>query len=47
MSPTGDFLATAHVDSLGVYLWSVFIHADPDGFSLLGHSQPGVSAQDQ
>lgn len=21
MSPTGDFLATAHVDSLGVYLW--------------------------
>lgn len=22
LSPTGDFLATAHVDSLGVYLWS-------------------------
>ncbi|KAI3362543.1 hypothetical protein L3Q82_012817, partial [Scortum barcoo] len=22
VSPTGDFLATAHVDSLGVYLWS-------------------------
>ncbi|XP_048876461.1 WD repeat-containing protein 36 [Brienomyrus brachyistius] len=22
MSPTGDFLASAHVDSLGVYLWS-------------------------
>ncbi len=22
-SPTGDFLATAHVDSLGVHLWSV------------------------
>lgn len=22
MSPTGDFLATAHVDHLGVYLWS-------------------------
>lgn len=22
MSPTGDFLATAHVDSLGIYLWS-------------------------
>lgn len=22
MSPTGDFLATTHVDSLGVYLWS-------------------------
>ncbi|KAM9734451.1 LOW QUALITY PROTEIN: WD repeat-containing protein 36, partial [Menidia menidia] len=22
MSPTGDFLATAHVDSLGVYLWT-------------------------
>lgn len=22
MSPTGDFLGTAHVDSLGVYLWS-------------------------
>ena len=25
MSPTGDFLATAHVDSLGVYLWSELI----------------------
>ena len=23
-SPTGDFLATAHVDSLGVHLWYVF-----------------------
>jgi U3 small nucleolar RNA-associated protein 21 len=23
-SPTGDFLATAHVDSVGVYLWCVF-----------------------
>jgi WD40 repeat protein len=22
-SPTGDFLATAHVDSVGVYLWCV------------------------
>ncbi|XP_072570982.1 WD repeat-containing protein 36 isoform X2 [Paramormyrops kingsleyae] len=22
MSPTGDFLASAHVDSLGIYLWS-------------------------
>ncbi|KAN0061776.1 rRNA-processing protein utp21 [Thecaphora frezii] len=22
MSPTGDFLATAHVDSIGVYLWA-------------------------
>lgn len=22
LSPTGDFLATAHVDSLGIYLWS-------------------------
>lgn len=22
MSPTGDFLGTAHVDSLGIYLWS-------------------------
>ncbi|XP_072924345.1 WD repeat-containing protein 36 isoform X1 [Hemitrygon akajei] len=22
MSPTGDFLATAHVDNLGIYLWS-------------------------
>lgn len=21
MSPTGDFLATAHVDDLGIYLW--------------------------
>lgn len=25
MSPTGDFLATTHVDSLGIYLWSVII----------------------
>jgi len=24
-SPTGDFLATAHVDSLGVHLWFVFL----------------------
>lgn len=23
-SPTGDFLATSHVDSVGVYLWCVF-----------------------
>lgn len=22
-SPTGDFLATAHVDSVGIYLWCV------------------------
>ena len=22
LSPTGDFLATAHVDDIGVYLWS-------------------------
>lgn len=21
MSPTGDFLASAHVDDLGIYLW--------------------------
>lgn len=25
MSPTGDFLATTHVDSLGICLWSVTI----------------------
>lgn len=23
MSPTGDFLASAHVDDLGIYLWYV------------------------
>lgn len=28
-SPTGDFLATSHVDSLGVHLWYVFILPDP------------------
>lgn len=29
MSPTGDFLATAHVDSLGIYLWSEPITLQP------------------
>lgn len=30
MSPTGDFLATAHVDHLGVFLWSepIPVHAE-------------------
>lgn len=39
MSPTGDFLATSHVDDLGVYLWSnvtlysyVALPPLPDGF---------------
>jgi U3 small nucleolar RNA-associated protein 21 len=26
-SPANDFLATAHVDSVGVYLWSVGSHS--------------------
>ena len=25
LSPNGDFLSSAHVDSLGIYLWSVLI----------------------
>lgn len=29
LSPTGDFLATAHVDSLGLYLWYVLITMQP------------------
>lgn len=33
MSPTGDFLASAHVDDLGIYLWYVlyiFLHRISD-----------------
>ena len=31
LSPTGDFLATCHVDDLGVYLWAnktLYAHVD-------------------
>ncbi|XP_041825971.1 WD repeat-containing protein 36 [Melanotaenia boesemani] len=31
MSPTGDFLATAHVDNLGVYLWTNRSLCEPVG----------------
>lgn len=52
MSPTGDFLATTHIDSLGIYLWSVI--AEYPGatmisltFDVVSQSQSAVSPQDQ
>lgn len=35
MSPTGDFLATAHVDNLGIYLWSEKSNFPPNMFHIL------------
>lgn len=32
-SPTGDFLATAHVDSLGVHLWYAHVAHDEGLYS--------------
>ena len=29
-SPTGDFLATSHVDSVGVFLWCVVVYHNID-----------------
>ncbi|XP_061886890.1 WD repeat-containing protein 36 [Entelurus aequoreus] len=41
MSPTGDFLATSHVDSLGVYLWTNNSLCGPVGLRPLpAHYQP-------
>jgi len=34
-SPANDFLATAHVDSVGVYLWSVNSHSMVVSYALL------------
>lgn len=55
MSPTGDFLATSHVDSLGIYLWSASSRPCWDylwWFSwsvrdVVSQSQRCVSSQDQ
>ncbi|XP_047426369.1 WD repeat-containing protein 36 [Mugil cephalus] len=45
MSPTGDFLATGHVDSLGVYLWTNKSLCGPVGLRPLpADYQPAVEA---
>ncbi|KAM4532220.1 WD repeat-containing protein 36 [Fundulus diaphanus] len=53
MSPTGDFLATAHVDSLGVYLWNnrslcgpVGLRPLPADYQPVEETLPGVTAED-
>ncbi|KAG7219004.1 hypothetical protein INR49_005904 [Caranx melampygus] len=53
MSPTGDFLATAHVDSLGVYLWTnkslcgpVGLRPLPADFQPVVEMLPGVTADE-
>ncbi|XP_022111358.1 WD repeat-containing protein 36-like [Acanthaster planci] len=52
LSPTGDFLATAHVDDLGVYLWSnktLYTHLPirplPDTYEPSTVAQPGTSLE--
>ncbi|GLD56882.1 WD repeat-containing protein 36, partial [Lates japonicus] len=53
MSPTGDFLATAHVDSLGVYLWTnkslcglVGLRPLPADYQPVVETLPGVTADE-
>ncbi|XP_038127938.1 WD repeat-containing protein 36 [Cyprinodon tularosa] len=53
MSPTGDFLATAHVDSLGIYLWNnrslcgpVGLRPLPADYQPVEETLPGVSAEE-
>ncbi|KAM9801262.1 WD repeat-containing protein 36 [Neosynchiropus ocellatus] len=53
MSPTGDFLATAHVDSMGVYLWTnrslcgpVGLRPLPADFQPAVELLPGVTEDD-
>ncbi|KAM9840922.1 WD repeat-containing protein 36 [Aulostomus maculatus] len=53
MSPTGDFLATAHVDSLGVYLWTnknlcgpVGLRPLPADYQPAVETLPGVTEED-
>ncbi|XP_078127927.1 WD repeat-containing protein 36 isoform X1 [Sander vitreus] len=53
LSPTGDFLATAHVDSLGVYLWTNRSLCGPVGLRPLPadhqpteETLPGVTADE-
>uniref|UniRef100_A0A8C5LVY1 WD repeat domain 36 n=1 Tax=Leptobrachium leishanense TaxID=445787 RepID=A0A8C5LVY1_9ANUR len=50
MSPTGDFLSTAHVDDLGIYLWSnkslfsmVSLRALPANFQPVAVMLPGMT----
>lgn len=52
MSPTGDFLATAHVDSVGVYLWNnrslcgpVGLRPLPADYQPVEETLPGVTAE--
>ncbi|XP_038068036.1 WD repeat-containing protein 36-like [Patiria miniata] len=54
LSPTGDFLATTHVDDLGVYLWSnktLYAHVPirplPDTFEPSTVALPGTHLQPQ
>ncbi|XP_058473058.1 WD repeat-containing protein 36 [Solea solea] len=54
MSPTGDFLATAHVDSLGLYLWTnkslcgpVGLRPLPADYQPVEETLPGVTADEQ
>ncbi|XP_047228808.1 WD repeat-containing protein 36 [Girardinichthys multiradiatus] len=53
MSPTGDFLATAHVDSLGIYLWNnrslcgpVGLRPLPADYHPVEETLPGVTEED-
>ncbi|KAM7368489.1 hypothetical protein PAMP_012830 [Pampus punctatissimus] len=53
LSPTGDFLATAHVDSLGVYLWTnkslcgpVGLHPIPADYQPATEMLPGVTVDE-
>ncbi|XP_037607717.1 WD repeat-containing protein 36 [Sebastes umbrosus] len=53
LSPTGDFLATAHVDSLGVYLWTnkslcgpVGLRPLPADYQPAEETLPGVTADE-
>ncbi|TKS65297.1 WD repeat-containing protein 36 T-cell activation [Collichthys lucidus] len=53
LSPTGDFLATAHVDSLGVYLWTnkslcapVGLHPLPADYQPTAETLPGATAEE-
>ncbi|XP_044189052.1 WD repeat-containing protein 36 [Thunnus albacares] len=53
LSPTGDFLATTHVDSLGVYLWTnkslcgpVGLRPLPADYQPVVETLPGVTADE-
>ncbi|CAK6984078.1 WD repeat-containing protein 36 [Scomber scombrus] len=53
LSPTGDFLATAHVDSLGIYLWTnkslcgpVGLRPLPADYQPATETLPGVTADE-